>query len=211
VLTRGLGLLAVLASACGSPGGGGSAHAAPAPADQRRVARMVLMDGDLPGYVVRSTGSEKLKDQLPPRGIRGARLIARLVRANWLASENSTLVDGGARPPIFSDANLFARVSAARRIWKLELQKAPGVQTRWLRPPPGAPAGAAYARLGKGALAEYQLVWREGPVIGLVVVQVPATAKGPAFDPLAIGSTLLRAAHAQSGRIAGVLHSEKAI
>jgi CheY-like chemotaxis protein len=65
----------------------------------------------------------------------------------------------------------------------------PRIRTRRLKPPPGAPAGATYAYLRNGRRAEYQLAWREGPVIGLLVV--PATpAKSPALDPLAIGSTL---------------------
>jgi hypothetical protein len=172
---------------------------------------MVLMDGDLPGYVVRSTGSEKLKDQLPPRGLPRARLTARLIRRTWVASENSTLaVSGNARPPIFSDANLFTRVSAARRIWRLELQNVPGIRTRRLKPPPGAPAGATYAYLRNGRRAEYQLAWREGPVIGLLVV--PATpAKSPALEPLAIGSTLAHAASVQFRRIAQVLSSQEAV
>jgi hypothetical protein len=205
-------LLAVLASACGSSGHGGSSHRSASPSQRRRVAQMVLMDGDLPGYVVHSTGSEKLKDQLPPRGVRRAKLMGRLIRANWIASQNSTLVvSGDTRPPIFSDANLFRRASAAKRIWTLELQKVPGVQTRWLTPPPGAPAGAAYARLGKGDRAQYQLVWLEGPVIGLLVVQVPAHAEAPGLDPLAIGAILVRAAAVQSRRIAGALRFQRAV
>ena len=172
---------------------------------------MVLMDGDLPGYVVHNTGSERLRDQLPPRGARRAKLMDRLIRANWIASQNSTLVaSGDARPPIWSDANLFRRVSAAKRIWRLELQKVPGVQTRRLEPPPGAPAGATYARLGKGGRAEYQLVWLEGPVIGILGVQVPAHAEAPGLDPLAIGAVIVQAAAVQSRRIAGALHSQRA-
>ena len=205
-------LLAVLASACGSSGHGKSGERTASPAQLRRVSQMVLTDGDLPGYFVGHTAFEKLKAQLPPRGVAHERLMTRLIRANWIASANSTLAASGtARPPIFSDANLFARVAAARRIWKLELQKAPGVETHWLKPPPGAPPRTAYAVLRKGARSEYELVWQEGPVIGLLIVQVPAEAVAPGLDPLAVGAVLVHAATVQSRRIAAALRSQRSV
>jgi hypothetical protein len=173
---------------------------------------MVLANGDLAGYVVRGTATEALKDQLPPRGMPRAGLIARLVRRSWIASANSTLVGSGPRrPPIFSDANLFRSVPTARRIFALELAPVPGVAVRFLHAPAGAPAGAAYARLRKGARAEYELSWREGPVIGLLVAQVPAAARAGTPGPAAIAATLVRAAAAQSRRIEGVLGSAVAV
>jgi hypothetical protein len=172
---------------------------------------MVLANGDLPGYAVRGTGAERLRDQLPPRGVRGSSLTARLVHVNWLASEHSILVARrGGRPPVWSDANLFARPAAARRILRLELQEPqPGARTRTLAPPAGAPAGAAYTRLRKGARTEYELVWPEGPVIGLLVVRLPAGGTAPAAP--AIAATLARAARAQAVRIANVLSGQKGV
>jgi hypothetical protein len=205
-------LLAVLASACGSSGQGASAHRPASPQQRRRVAQMVLMDGDLPGYFVGHTAFEKLKAQLPPRGVHHERLMTRLITRNWIASANSTLAaSGSARPPIFSDANLFARVSAARRIWRLELQKAPGIETHSLKPPPGAPAGASYTLLRQGGRSEYELGWREGPVIGLLLVQIPAGPPAPGLDPLAIGAVLVRAAAVQTRHIAGALRSQRSV
>jgi len=173
---------------------------------------MVLADGDLPGYFVGHTAFEQLGAQLPPRGMPDERLMTRLIRANWIASANSTLAaSGGARPSIFSDANLFARPAAARRIWRLELEPAPGIETHRLKPPPGAPPGASYVILRRGSRSEYELGWREGPVIGLLEVQIPAGAPVPGFDPLAVGTVLVRAAAVQSRRIAGALSSQRTV
>ncbi|HEY2789220.1 MAG TPA: hypothetical protein VGI72_07160 [Gaiellales bacterium] len=205
-------LLAVLAGACGSSGHSGSGQPTASPAQLRRVAEMVLADGDLPGYFVGHTAFEKLGAQLPPRGMRHEQLMTRLIRRNWIASANSTLAaSGSARPSIFSDANLFARVPAAKRIWKLELQTAPGIAIHRLKPPPGAPAGASYVTLRKGSRSEYELGWLEGPVIGLLVVQIPAGAPAPGLDPLTVGAVLVRAAAVQSRRIAGALRSQRAV
>ncbi len=141
---------------------------------------MVLADGDLAGYLVQGTGSEVLQDQMPPPRAPRAALVRRLVRASWIASANSTLVaSAGGGPPIFSDANLFAGVPAARRILRSSSRRVPGIRTRSLPLPPGAPAGAAYDSLRKGGRTEYELSWREGPVIGLLIVQVRAGTGGP--------------------------------
>jgi hypothetical protein len=173
---------------------------------------MVLADGDLAGYVVRGTGSEVLQDQMPPPRAPRAALVRRLVRASWVASANSTLVaSAGGRPPIFSDANLFAGVAAARRIFVLELAPVPGIESRSLPLPPGAPAGAAYTSLIKGGRTEYELSWREGPVIGLLIAQVRSGTAAPAADPPAIAATLVRAAGAQSRRIADALGAALAV
>ncbi len=185
--------------------GGGSTHARPVRSEQARVARMVLADGDLAGYVVRGTGSEVLQEQMPPPRAPGAALVRRLVRASWIASANSTLVArAGGGPPIFSDANLFAGVPAARRIFALELAPVPGIESRTLPLPPGAPAGAAYTSLTKNSRTEFELSWREGRVIGLLIAQVRAATARTA-DPPAIATTLVRAAAVQSRRIADAL------
>jgi hypothetical protein len=198
-------LLVLLAAACASSGGGAT-HAPSARSEQARVARMVLADGDLAGYLVQATATEVLQDQMPPPRAPRAALVRRLVRASWIASANSTLVaSGGGGAPIFSDANLFAGVPAARRIFTLELARVPGIESRSLPPPPGAPAGAAYSSLRKGGRTEYELSWREGPVIGLLVAQVRAGTLGPGADPRTIAATLVRAASAQSRRIADAL------
>jgi hypothetical protein len=132
--------------------------------------------------------------------------VRRLVRASWVASANSTLVaSAGGGAPIFSDANLFSGLPAARRIFTLELAPVPGIDSRSLPLPPGAPAGAVFDSLRKGGRTEYELSWREGPVIGLLVAQVRAGTVGPGADPRAIGATLARAAGAQSRRIADAL------
>jgi hypothetical protein len=204
-------LVVLLAAACASSGGG-STHAPAVRSEQARVARMVLADGDLAGYVVRATGSEVLQDQMPPPRAPRAALVRRLVRASWVASANSTLVArAGGGPPIFSDANLFAGVAAARRIFVLELAPVPGIVSRSLPLPPGAPAGAAFDSLRKGGRTEYELSWREGPVISLLIAQVRAGTVGPGADPRAIGATLVRASAAQSRRIADALGAALAV
>jgi hypothetical protein len=204
-------LLVLLAAACASSGGGAT-HAPPVRSEQARVARMVLADGDLSGYLVEGTGAEVLHDQMPPPRAPRAALVRRLVRASWIASANSTLVaSAGGGPPIFSDANLFAGVPAARRIFALELARVPGIDSRHLPLPPGAPAGAAYASLRKGGRTEYELSWREGPVIGLLVAEVRAGVLGPEADPRTIGATLVHAAAAQSRRIADALGAAQAV
>ena len=101
---------------------------------------------------------------------------------------------------------------AARRIWRLELQIGPRDRDHALKPPPGAPAGGALdTLLRKGGRSEYELGWLEGPVIGLLLVQIPAGPQAPGFDPLAIGAVLVRAAAVQTRRIAGALRSQRSV
>jgi hypothetical protein len=203
-----LAFLALAATACGSSSAPAASsdqpHLSPVAIGQDKVSRMVLADGDLPGYRLQSTGSETLKDQFPPPKQPQAALLRRLVRANWIASEHSVLSATGANILVLSDANLLRTAAAAQRIWHIGLHKVPGFVTRFLKVPAGAPAGALFAYERHGAHAGFQVWWRQGPVIGLVIVVVsPKTT----FSPLGerrIGALLAKAAHAQALRTAAV-------
>jgi hypothetical protein len=203
-----LALLALAATACGSSASpaasGGKPHLSPVAIGRDKVTQMVLADGDLPGYRLQSTGSETIKDQLPPPKLPHAALARRLVRANWIASEHSVLAATGARILVLSDANLFRSAAAAHRIWDIELHKVPGTLTRFLKVPAGAPAGAVFAYERQGVRAGFQFGWRQGPVIGFAIIVVsPKTT----FSPLGerrIGEFLAKAARAQAQRIAAV-------
>lgn len=202
-------LLVVLVTACGSSGSAGSGHGSVT--GQERVDRMVLTDGDLPGYHLQSTGAETLSDQLPPPRAPQAALVRRLVAANWVASEHSTLAASAkADPPVFSDANLFKSVAALRRIWVLESAPVPGVQRHELAPPAGAPDGAFYAYFVGAGGASFQLSWPEGPAFGIVVVQVSSRGHLSARARARIATTLGRAASAESVRIAAAVDSSAA-
>jgi hypothetical protein len=204
-------LLVVFATACGSSGSAGSSSGHGSVTGQERVDRMVLTDGDLPGYHLQSTGAETLSDQLPPPRAPQAALVRRLVAANWVASEHSTLVASAkADPPVFSDANLFRSVAALRRIWVLESAPVPGVERHELAPPAGAPDGAFYAYFVGAGGASYQLSWPEGPAFGIVVVQVPSRGHLSARVRARIATTLGRAARAESVRIAAAVDSSAA-
>jgi hypothetical protein len=206
-----MALLVVLATACGSSGSAGSSSGHAAVTGQERVDRMVLTDGDLPGYHVRSVGAESLADQLPPpRAPQGA-LVTRLVETNWVASAHSTLVSSAkGDPAVFSDANLFKSAAALRRIWVLEGARVPGIQRHDLAPPAGAPSGALYAYFVGAAGASYQLSWPEGPAFGIVVVQVSPHAHLSARTRAKIAMTLGQAAKAESVRIAAGVDSSAA-
>jgi hypothetical protein len=200
--------IALLAAACGSSSAPAASsdqpHLSPVAIGQDKVARMVLADGDLPGYRLQSTGGETIKDQLPPANLPQAALARRLVRANWIASEHSVLTASGARVLIFSDANLFRSAAAAHRIWDIELHKVPGTITRFLRVPAGSPAGAVFAYERQGTHAGFQFGWRQGPVIGFTILFVSPKST---FSPLGqrrIGALLAKAAQAQAQRIAAV-------
>jgi hypothetical protein len=167
---------------------------------------MVLGDGDLRGYRVQSRGAERLADQLPPPHAHQAGLEKRLITANWVASEHSMLV-APARPDagVFSDANLFKSTGALRRIWVLESEPVPGVQTRNLAPPAGAPAGALYTYVVGSGRASYQISWPEGPVLGIVAVPVSAGAHLSAAERSKIATILGLAAQAEFLRIGRVV------
>jgi hypothetical protein len=203
-----LALLALLAAACGSTGTSTSSvaepHLSPGAIGRDRVTQMVLTDADLPGFRLQSTGAETLKEQLPPPGLPQVGLARRLVRANWIASEHSILIAGDGHTIVYSDANLFRQPAAAQRIWALELHKAPGVVTRYLKIPPGAPAGARFAYQRQGAHAGFQIAWRQGPVIGIEVMFVPPSAHISGIAQSRIAGLLATAARAQALRIADV-------
>jgi hypothetical protein len=203
-------LLVVLASACGSSGS--SASSAPAVVTgQERADRMVLADGDLPGYHVQSTGAEVLADQLPPPGAPQRALVTRLVTADWVASGHSTLVSSAkGAPAVFSDANLFKSAEALRRIWVLEGGRVSGIRQHDLAPPAGAPAGTRYSYRTDGTRASYQLSWPEGRVFGIVAVGVSPDAHLSARAQARITATLGRAAKAESVRIAGAANASSA-
>lgn len=200
----------VLASACGSSVS--SSGSAPAfRTGQQRVDRMVLVDGDLPGYHLESTGAEVLADQMPPPRMPRAALLRRLVAANWVASDHSTLVGSAkADPAIFSDANLFKSAAVMHRIWMLEGARVPGIHRDDLAAPPGAPAGADYTYSTNGKRASYQLSWQEGSVLGLVIVEVPPRAHLSAGTLARIAATLGRAAKVESIRIAAAVNGSPA-
>jgi hypothetical protein len=207
-----LGLLALAASACGSSGSSASSASSrpqrsPAALAKDQVTRMVLQDGDLPGYSVQSTGGEPLKDQLPPPKLPQAALAGRLVRANWLASEHSVLVSANHRSILISDVNLFRAAAPVSRLWGLELAKVPGTVTRFLTVPPGAPAGAKLSYQRQGAHAGFALAWRQGPVVALEVLPVSAKAR---ISERRYAALLGRAAHAQALRIAAVASGARA-
>lgn len=202
--------LAALATACGSSGS--NSGSAPAVATgQARVDRMVLANGDLPGYHVQSTGAEVLADQLPPPGSPQAALVTRLVTANWVASDHSTLVSAikGA-PVVFSDANLFRSPAAMRRIWVLEGAPVPGDGSHDLASPAGTPAGTRYEYVKTKTRAFYQLSWPEGPVFGILVAFVPLHSHPSALAQARIAGTLTAAAKAESIRIAGAANHSSA-
>ena len=175
-----LGLVALFASACGSSGSSspsvGEPHLSPAAIGRDRVTQMVLTDADLPGFRLQSTGAETLEQQLPPQGLAQVGLARRLVRANWIASEHSILIAGDGHTIVYSDANLFRQPAAAQRIWTLELHKIPGIVTRFLKVPAGAPAGARFAYQRQGAHAGFQIGWRQGSVIGIAIMFVSPSA-----------------------------------
>jgi hypothetical protein len=173
---------------------------------------MVLANGSLPGYVVESDGTERLKAQLVPRGTAGATVANHLIRESWLASAHSLLVSpGGARPTVFSDANLFRSGAVVARIWPLERGASPGVSVDRLPLPNGAPPGADYAELRKGANLEFEIAWRHGPVIGLDIVGVAASPAPPLRLQADIATLLGRAAHVQDGRITRALEFDRSV
>lgn len=207
-----LATLAAILCGCASSGGGSSARTAAGPDAQRRVARMVLGNGELPGYVVETAGGERLKAQLAPRRMPRAALADRLIRASWLASEHSLLITpGGSRPTIFSDANLFRDAGAAARIWALEQAPVPGIAVQRLTAPAGAPPGASYGELRRGTRSEFEIAWHEGPVIALDVIAVASSPAPPPRVVAAIGAILGRAAHTQDGRIVRALEFQSSI
>lgn len=172
---------------------------------------MVLADGDLPGYHVQSTGAEVLAAQLPPPRAPQRGLEKRLIAANWVASDHSTLVSSAkSDPAVFSDANLFKGAAALRRIWVLESARVPGIQTQDFVSPPGAPDGAHYAYVVDSGGAAYQISWIEGRVLGIVAVPVSPQAHFTAGALTRIAATLGRAAKAESIRIAGAVSGSSA-
>jgi hypothetical protein len=171
---------------------------------------MVLANGDLPGYHVQSAGAEALADQLPPPHAPQGALETRLITANWVASEHSTLGGSARAPVVFSDANLFKSAGALRRIWVLESAAVPGVQTQDFAPPPGAPDGANYAYVVDSGGAAYQISWREGRVLGIVAVTVPPHSRLSAGARAKIATTLGQAAKAESILIAGAVNTSSA-
>jgi hypothetical protein len=206
-------VLAVLACSCGSSGGAGaSAQHAPSPDAQRRVARMVLGNGELPGYIVQTGGPERLNAQLVPHAMPRAALADRLIRASWLASEHSLLITpGGARPTVLSDANLFRNAAVAARVWSLEQAPVPGIAVHSLPVPVGAPPGASYGELRRGTHAEFEIAWRQGPVIALDVIAVASSPAPPPSVVAGIGAILGRAAQVQQGRIARALEFDRSV
>ena len=172
---------------------------------------MVIADGDLPGYYVQSTGAEVLADQLPPPHAPQGALESRLITANWVASEHSTLgATAKADPVVFSDANLFKSAAALRRIWVLENAPVPGIKSQEFAPPPGAPDGAHYAYVVDSGGAAYQISWTEGRVLGIVAVTVSPQAHLSAGALTKIAVTLDKAAKAESILIAGAANMSSA-
>jgi hypothetical protein len=165
---------------------------------------MVLQGGDLTGFDLQSTGDETLKDQLPPPKLPQAALAARLVRANWIASAHSLLVSADHRTIVFSDSNLFKSAAVAGRLWVLESGKLPGVVSRSLAVPAGAPAGARFSYERTSSHAGFQIAWRQGPVVGLAIIFVPLKAHISRLIEQRFAGVLGRAAHAQALRIAAV-------
>jgi hypothetical protein len=206
-------VLGLLACGCATSGGAGStAQHTPSPDAQRRVARMVLGNGELPGYIVQTGGPERLNAQLVPHAMPRAALADRLIRASWLASEHSLLVTpGGARPAVFSDANLFRSTAVAGRVWSLEQAPVPGIAVHSLPVPAGAPPGASYGELRKGTRSEFEIAWRQGPVIALDVIAVASSPAPPPSVVAGIGAILGRAAQVQQGRIARALEFDRSV
>lgn len=165
---------------------------------------MVLTDGDLPGYSLNSTGSETLKDQLPPRRTPGYARIVRAVKASWLASEHSVVVSSDGRTQLFSDANLFRSESAMRQMWKLDATRIPGIRVKLYRPPAGSPAGSRLLYSNDGTHAGFELQWPQGRVIGLTLLFARPTDKFTPVGIRRISSLLSTAAAAQARRIANV-------
>jgi hypothetical protein len=201
-----LWLLALLVAACGSSASSASSQPqlSRAAVGRDKVIQMVLQGGDLTGFDLQSTGGETLKDQLPPPKLPQAALAARLVRANWIASAHSLLVSADHRTIVFSDANLFTSAAVAGRLWTLELAKLPGAVTRALAVPADAPAGARFTYERQGSHAGFQIAWRQGPVVGLAIIFVPAKTRISRVTEQRFAGVLGRAAHAQALRIAAV-------
>jgi hypothetical protein len=212
-VTGALAVLAVLACGCASGGGSSStAPRTPSPDDQRRVDRMVLGNGSLPGYVVESDGAERLKAQLLPHGSANAAIANRTIRASWAASAHALLTSAAdAGPPVFSDANLFRTAADAGRVWSLENGKQPGVTVDPLPVPPGAPPRVSYEELLNGAKVEFEIGWQQGPVIAFDVVGLAASPPPPARVRAQIGAALARAARAQQARITHALEVEGSV
>lgn len=205
-----LAAVAVLAGGCGGGAGAGSPATQPAPklsateVAQDQALKMVLSDGDLPGYSLNSTGAETLKDQLPPKRTPGYAGIVRAVKASWLASEHSVVVSADGHVQLFSDANLFRSEAAMRRMWKLDRTPIPGVHVKYYRPPAGSPAGARLLYSNDGTRAGFELAWPQGRVIGLTLLFAHPTDKFTSLGIRRISSLLSAAAKAQARRIGSV-------
>jgi hypothetical protein len=201
-----VGLLALLASACGSSASSASSQPqlSSVAVVRDKVTQMVLQGGDLTGFDLQSAGDETLKDQLPPAQLPQAALAARLVRANWIASAHSLLVSADHRTIVFSDSNLFRSAAVASRLWILENGNLPGQVIRRLAVPAGAPAGARFTYVRKGAHAGFQIAWQQGPVVGFAIIFVSPKAHISRLTEQRFAGVLGRAAHAQALRIAAV-------
>jgi hypothetical protein len=198
-------VLTTLAAGCGS-GSNGSAtqpppHLSAVTAARDQVTDMVLTDGDLPGFSLRSTGPETLQDQLPPKRTPRYALMKRVVSASWLASEHSDVISSDGKVQLVSDANLFRSAAAAQQVWKLEQTPLPGTVFRRLRVPAGAPHGALFVYEREGPHAAFEIGWPQGRVIAYTILFAQATDRFSAAGMSRIATLLRNAATAESRRI----------
>lgn len=166
---------------------------------------MVLTTGDLMGYTMRSDNPETLGQQLPPRRTPRYGEIARMVRANWLASEHSIVISPDGKVQLLSDANIFRSAVAARRIWTLEGVRPPGTRERHYPAPAEAPNGARLDYVNDGHYAGFELSWPQGRVIGFTAVYARPADRFSRAASARIGAFLATAAQAQAQRIDHVL------
>ena len=162
---------------------------------------MVLKDGDLPGFHLQDTKLETLKEQMPPKGARGYAQAKRLVAANWIASAHSVVVRDDGSVPLFTDANLFRTAAAATSIWKLETATAPPGYAVRSYPAHGAPPGARLRWITSDKRAAFQLDWRQGRVIGIVILFGHPHEKLTRVGIQRVTAFMARAATKQSSKI----------
>jgi hypothetical protein len=170
---------------------------------KRQVLRMILTTGDLGAFKLQSRGGETLKEQMPLKAQRGYALLTRLVKANWLASEHSVVVSGGAH--IQSNVNLFKSSAAAGAIWDLNRHPGRHLQAvpQWFPMPVGAPPGADFTlwRNRRARVAVFQLGWQDGATMDFERAYITFPAKFTAAQVKEVGRSLALAARAQSARI----------
>lgn len=209
----GVGLVAVLASGCGSSSGYSApsvVHPALLPAQQpleKQVDAMVVTGGDIAGWKIVTRGFEKLDDQLAKRGTVGGPGANRFIRAHWQASYHTILRSSGKL--VASDANVFDSAASAQRVRQYQHDLRPkGESLRQLPVPNGAPPGAEFSYQHSTKSSGYVLEWTQGPVIALTLIVTDHRLS--AAETKTAGQVLTAAASKQADRISKVMEAHAA-